>query len=127
VREIQLKTLLAHRYADPSWQVHVAILEKPQIYRGDRQKGDQRDLIEVAVAGARVAQWLCPGMFESFFPAEWMGQRPKHVTASRAEAILSDTEKTIMMLDLARINDSDHHNAWDAVGLGLWRLGRLPK
>lgn len=47
----------------------------------------------------------------------WKGSVPKKIHNSRVLALLSDSERAIL--------PSRDHNMIDAVGLGLWALGRM--
>ncbi len=63
----------------------------------------------------------------TYTPAMWKGQVPKGVMYGRIVQRLSETErgraaKAVLSVDLKR---SIHHNALDAVGVGLYHLGRL--
>ncbi len=104
------------------------VFELPQIYTWGKSKGDPNDLVGLAgVAGALVGHLVQSfpllGVY-SPTPAEWIGQLPKSTKGSakespRAQRILS----RLSAEELARV--PDQHDALDAVGLGLWRLGRL--
>lgn len=105
------------------------VFERPQIYRAVKSKGDPNDLIGLAgVSMALVG--LCRGNIGAplevcdYTPAEWIGQIKKTTTGSaktspRAQRILSRLDAA----ELAIV--PDQHDAIDAVGLCLHRLGRL--
>lgn len=102
------------------------VFERPQIYRAAKSKGDPNDLIGLAGVAMAVV-----GLYGSILasvssptPAEWIGQLPKATKGSakespRAKRILSRLSPEELKLV------PDQHDAIDAVGLGLWRLGRL--
>src|SRR3972149_4885609 len=97
------------------------IIERPTGY--GKGKSDPDDLIRGAlVAGA--ASMCCweEGELRFVEPRTWKGQVPKEIHHRRVVAALSAAE-------LARIAEiqpkSLQHNVLDAVGLGLWHLGRL--
>jgi hypothetical protein len=50
---------------------------------------------------------------------EWKGSVPKEVTKRRAEKVLEPDE--------LRHVDGKNHHAWDAIGIGLFELGRLKR
>jgi hypothetical protein len=50
-------------------------------------------------------------------PRTWKHQVPKHIHHARASKVLTDAERELMA--------SKRHDVWDAVALGLWKLGRL--
>jgi hypothetical protein len=110
------------------------VVEWPQWYAGPKAKGDPNDLAGLAgVAGAaagvlslacRSRDWALKVV--SYKPAEWAGQLPKKKTGSAWKSVrglrvlgaLSGTE-----VDACR----NQHDAVDAVGLGLYHLGRFER
>jgi len=112
--------------------VHVAntlaldtvVIEKPKIYDAQHQKGDQRDIVDLAVLVGALTQALAPYTQAILHvePWQWKGQTPKSVTEARARAALSSDE--LAAVDLPRA-EKLQHNVWDAIGIGLWRLGRM--
>lgn len=111
-----------HFHASPD----VLVIEWPQVYRAGKSKGDPADLLPLVGVGMAVAGLLQPGEVKSPTPAEWIGQLPKSTTgdpwaSARGQRIgsrLSDVER-------GRVVPS--HDAVDAVGIGLWSLGRLDR
>jgi len=57
------------------------------------------------------------------FPATWKGQLKKHVCHARIDLALTPGERKI----IPKLAKTYLHNMLDAVGIGLWYLGRLPK
>lgn len=107
-------------------QVDLLIVEIPKVYDAAKQKGDQHDLIRLAmVAGALIAA-ARPYVRAALpvLPQSWKGQVPKDPHVRRTQRALSAQEKANVDLPAA---ESLHHNVWDGVGLGLWRLKRRPK
>lgn len=96
------------------------VIEKPRVYRERQWKGDPNDLIDVAlVAGA--AGTL--GRFHKFVhPDVWKGSVPKHIHTKRVLARLDRNELELVQAIRPK---SLQHNAIDAVGIGLWTLGRM--
>lgn len=110
------------------------VYELPQIYAAKKSKGDPNDLIKVALVAANVSGMLKYAMagrdismgILSPNPAEWIGQTPKKVCAGpeawnsprgyRIKRVLSPGEILCIVPD---------DNSIDAVGVGLWALGRL--
>ena len=93
------------------------VIEVPQVYSTRHQKGDQQDLIDLAlVAGAIAASLASPLVEVSLVrPREWKGGMDKSVTKARVDRALSDAEK-------ARIRwpaSSYRHNVYDAIHLAL--------
>ncbi len=97
------------------------VVEIPQVYQQRMWKGDPNDLIDVAiVAGAVAAQFRCETTF--IRPRKWKGTRPKKVCNKLTLGTLDDGElKVYRSVDVLA---SLRHNVIDAIGIGLWRLGR---
>jgi hypothetical protein len=94
------------------------VIELPQSYRLEHQKGDQNDLIRLAYQAGRLEERHgAVGNTVLVLPRQWKGQRPKKVTRARAELVLDPYELTLIR--------SDDHNLWDAVAIGLRDLGRV--
>lgn len=91
------------------------ISELPQIYQGPKQKGDPNDLIDLALVVGR----LYPDVL--YKPREWKGQVPKDAMVKRIESKLTQEEKG----RIEKCSASLRHNVLDAVGIGLFHLGRL--
>jgi len=94
-----------------------------------------QDLIDCAIAGAYVAGRCAPyADLVLVRPQEWKRQLPKGVVAkrilgdsdegARASRLLDATETLAATRDLHPISKSLRHNAIDAIGIGLWFLGR---
>ena len=95
------------------------VIEMPRIYPGSgQQKGDLNDLLNLAA----VVGWLEGQTDDSsrVFPAAWKGQVPKKIMTARILSKLSPTE-----LGCIEQIGAKTHNTIDAVGIGLWKLGRL--
>lgn len=91
--------------------------EKPQ-YRGrgsGENKGTPNDLITLGVLlGEIVGLYRRKvGVVEFATPNEWKGSVSKDICHRRVEKALREGEQL-----------PNNHNARDAVGIGLWRLGR---
>lgn len=101
------------------------IVECPQAYsQRERQKGPQQDLIDIAIMGGLVAGFAVSNMPVITFvhPHAWKGSVEKDAMSRRILKRLDPDEVTIV--DRLR-PASLVHNAVDAVGIGLWKLGRL--
>lgn len=99
------------------------IIEHPVIYPKATNK-DLNDLIDVVAVGAAVASWV-PGIIvpETVFPSQWKGTVQKQVMLRRIKAALSPREMAVVQ----ETNKSDTEDILDAIGIGLWKLGRLNK
>jgi hypothetical protein len=110
--------------------IDVLVFEKPQIYRASKSKGDPNDLIGLAGVAMAVAGFLEGRKRFSTLrvlsptPAEWIGQVAKTTTGSAKES--PRARRILSRLDAAELAlVPDQHDAIDAVGLGLFALGRL--
>jgi len=99
------------------------VIEVPQVYQQRLQKGDPNDLIDVAViagiAAGVAAQFVEP---QPVRPHAWKGNRPKAIDNAYTLSLLSEEEK--LVLDGCGAPKSKLHNVIDAIGIGLWKLGR---
>lgn len=103
--------------------VRVFVIEIPRVYPGPRQKGDQNDIIDLAVvAGALIA----PNASEKLLvhPRTWAGTVPKKIRHERL--LRKESEGGVLSAaERARFpGGAKAHNAFDAVGIGLWAIGR---
>jgi hypothetical protein len=104
---------------------NAVVFENPQIYTRERSKGNPNKLIPLAMIGAGVASRLDVQTY-SPWPHDWIGGIPKSETGDawespRGQLIhgrLSVLERSVIVVS---------HDALDAVGIGLWILGRLDK
>jgi hypothetical protein len=94
------------------------IIEVPQVYPGQQQKGDQNDLINLAVTVGRYVDraTACGFRVKLVKPREWKGQLPKDVCWQRVRETLSPLE----LSNMEKISKSRAHNMHDAIGLGTW-------
>lgn len=97
------------------------VLEVPQIYRFGKSKGDPDDLIQLAATGAAVGAVLRAQKATTYYPREWKGTVPGDVFVERIRGRLTPAERKA----ITPCAMSYEHNVLDAVGLGLFRLGRL--
>lgn len=94
------------------------IIEHPRVYPG-MPKTDLNDLLDVVAVGAAVA-----GLFQdaqTVFPSEWKGTMKKQAMLERIASKLTPGELSMVQ----KTNKSDTEDILDAVGIGLWKLGRL--
>lgn len=99
------------------------VVECPKIYPLSKQKGDQNDLVNIALVGAQIMGVFGPGEGGCYvYPHTWKGQMPKDVSHRRILARLDAKEEVVLeMLPKAK---TVRHNGMDAVGIGLWAVGR---
>lgn len=126
-----------------------AIIEYPQIYPHTNAK-QANDLIKLAIQVGRYAERmkhaLYPNEPELVLPHTWKGNVPKPVHHLRVWDELTNPERSDVLSTGERFKGVDEyltkcldcvegrrktepssrwHNMFDAVGLGLWKLGRL--
>jgi len=96
------------------------VIEKPKVYDTRHQKGDQRDLVNLAIVVGGIMEAASPfvGSILLVEPWQWKGQTPKEISNERTKAALTKAELEGVSLPKAK---SLHHNVWDAIGIGLYR------
>ena len=99
------------------------VVEWPRIYRNVRGK-DPNDLLALCAVNAAIAALYPYAVVDSYFPAEWKGQQKKEICHRRIVKILGEAEAKILT-DAAARAKSLSHNMMDAVGIGLFALGRF--
>jgi hypothetical protein len=103
------------------------VVEQMQVYGIQHSKGDPQDLIHLSILGGYLVKGR-NGAGTYVEPKTWKGQRPKNTIEPLVKKHLSAEE-------LARAEEcfgpirakSLLHNAWEAIGIGLWALGRWPR
>lgn len=106
-------------------RVDTLVIEWPQVYSVSKSKGDPNDLLPLVGMGMYFAANFDNAELITPTPRTWLGgQIPKATTgdpwnSARGQRIasrLSDAERACIIVS---------HDALDAVGLGLWHLGRF--
>lgn len=130
----------AGEHVPPFVPVAQIVFELPQWYRASKSKGDPNDLVGVAGVAANVTGLFGLAVPEVFSPtpAEWIGQLSKVCPTCKGKAkkkckdCLGSAWETprgrrirsrLTGAELALV--PDQNDAIDAVGLGLFQLGRL--
>lgn len=105
--------------------VRSVLIELPQERHQGGKKTDVRSIITLAVrVGELKREWESRGaQVELVWPTTWKGSVPKKIHNRRVLAALSKAERALLPLR-PRAKDHDH-NMLDAVGEGLWKLGRM--
>jgi len=103
----------------PELLVTEFVSEYPQVYA--RGPGDPADLIELAGVVGAVGYAIRSMKSSSYLPRSWKGQVPKDVMCARIEGRLSPEEKAA----IRPCPTSLRHNVLDAIGVGLFHIGRL--
>ena len=96
------------------------VAEWPQVYqRGQgKSKGDPNDVVPLACVIGAAAAAMSPKSTRVFKPSEWKGQVPKPAIKKRIVDELTDAE-------VSRVSKRLAHDGYDAIGIGLYALGRL--
>jgi len=117
------------QYHKPS----LVVCEMPQQYG---RVGDQRDFLALARVVGNIEQ-ACVMLkipFEAVTPQQWKGQTPKNVCTLRTWEKLDRVERAGVEIPktaqrtLERgngVKSGEGSDVLDAIGIGLWRVGRL--
>lgn len=108
------------------------VVEYPQVYRASKSKGDPNDLILLAAIAGAIAGALTMVLgsqevglvIQSPTPGKWAGQLPKTDTGPAWESPRGHRVHSRLSADELLCVQATH-DAIDAVGLGLWSLGRF--
>ena len=100
------------------------IIEMPQAYRGDRSVPPE-DLIKLGIVAGYWAGYVETGAIEFVLPRTWKGQVPKLVMCHRILSRLQPEEMQRIALPDQLTEHTRATNMVDAIGIGLWALGRL--
>lgn len=102
---------------------YTVLVEHPRWYPHDHT--DVNDLIDLAVLVGELRHAYSDrgSLVELVWPRTWKGNVEKKITTERILKRLSPAELAVVPRR-PRAKDVDH-NCADAVGLGLWKLGRL--
>lgn len=98
------------------------LLEWPQIYQGGKQKGDPNDLLFLAGLDGAIVSALPYAHATAVRPRDWKGTTDPDIVCARIKQIVQEAgESAIIQWPCASLE----HNVLDAIGIGLWHLGRL--
>lgn len=105
--------------------VRIVVGERQIVYPGAKGlKTNPNDLLDLAMCSGAFYGALCVDMVASLTlvePAEWKAQVPKDITKKRIEELLAPSEKVNIK------KGGEMHNVYDAIGIGLFALGRAKK
>jgi hypothetical protein len=105
------------------------VIEKPQVYASAFQKGNQNDLIDVAVTVGRIQQAYQDHYADEaiiILPNKWKGTKKKLVTIQDIIALAKERDE-FSKVDLRGVPKKEHEDVWDAVGIGYWFFKKLHK
>ncbi len=104
-----------------SYDVDLVVIEKPQVYIQRKMKGDANDLITIALVAGYVAALFNDVDFVK--PRDWKGSVEKEVMCRRVvNRWMNEREREI--LAAKQIPKSYVNNTIDAIGVGMYHLGR---
>lgn len=121
------------RFREESVEV---LVEVPRYYPG-RSQVDANDLIHLACKAGRAAQAAkmlalsnTPATVAYVAPSDWKAQTDPDIMCERVLAKLDDAERAVVEKVFAAhgkkgMPKSLRHNVLDAIGIGLWRVGRM--
>lgn len=125
------KQTLWETFGIASFKEVEVILEGPAIYPvGKKQKGGKisdKDIVKLALRTGEIRQLLRGAGADTSYtdqPKEWKGNVPKEVTKKRVLAVLDGDETKLIYSTMSARSKDLNHNMVDAVGIGLWKLGR---
>lgn len=102
----------------------VVVIEMPRWYPQEREI-DVNDLLDLSRLVGRIEGFFAKegSRIEIVYPRSWKGTVPKKIHNARVLAALTK-EEIALLPRRPRAKDHDH-NVLDAVGIGLWKLGRM--
>ena len=108
-------------------KLDVVVIEHPVIYPHGRTK-NPNDVLKVAVSAGEWAGRLADRALEIryVFPRDWKGTINGDIMNARTWARLDDGEKQVVddAVRAQKIPARKRHNVLDAIGLGLFAMGR---
>jgi hypothetical protein len=110
-------------HALPHLTVARLLVEWPQVYTYGKGKGDPNDLLALVGVGSALAALLPGAVVEGVRPRVWKGTIDGDAMVARIQSRVTAAERVAIQLPCASLA----HNVWDAVGIGLWRVGRLAR
>jgi hypothetical protein len=109
---------------DEATHAKKVVIELPHHF-SSRRKADVQDLIMLGVRVGELKQtWRSRGSdILLVWPQTWKGSVPKEIHNKRVLEMLAQSEKELLPTR-PRAKDFDN-NMVDAIGIGLWKLGRM--
>lgn len=108
-------------FAECEEPMPLVAIEKPQVYTQRKMKGDANDLITISLVAGYCASFFEKSRF--VLPRDWKGTVDKDVMCRRVKnRWMNDHERFI--LEEKHIPKGQVNNTLDAIGVGLFVLGR---
>lgn len=108
--------------AAPGTYLSRLVIEVMQVYDAAQQKGDQNDLIGVALVCGACAGGISAEDVVTYKPRDWKGTADPDRLIERIKGQIDPTESKTVTLPSAK---GLGHNVWDSIGIGLHYYGRL--
>jgi len=104
-------------------ECNVVVFERPVVY--PKSKAPPMDILALYGAVTAMATVVDMRFVRAEFvePRKWKGNVPKAVFGKRIESRLTPKEQKLAQLD--RFPKTQRHDVVDAIGIGLWWLGRM--
>lgn len=119
--DLDSRTILA---TPVSWDCSHLVIEDQVIY--PKSKADPNDIVELAKQAGRVRD-RCRHFhgFTWVEPRTWKGTLAKDTMSVRILEALNVSERRVYFTAADKVPEGVRHNIIDAIGIGLWKLGRL--
>lgn len=101
------------------------IIEWPVIY--PKSPVPPNDILEVRTTAARAREKMGWDRCETVAPRKWKSNVAKSVMLVRIIEALSEDERRIYFKAADQVAEGLRNNIIDAIGIGLWKLDRLPR
>lgn len=96
--------------------------------RGSRSGGKEADLLHVATRGSYFAGRIRPRHLVEFTPSGWKAQVPKDIHHDRVRFALDrPREEEVLRTGLLPVPAGNRKEVLDAIGIGLYGLGRTKR
>lgn len=119
-RGYEVYRALAEKVAASTQYHHFWVIEMPVVYP-KMPKTDLNDLLDVMGVGSAVSALCRATMVEHVMPSTWKGNLEKKKMLERIRSKLTAEELAVVQ----KTNADDTEDILDAIGIGLWKLGRL--
>lgn len=109
------------------------MIEWPQVYTRAKSKGDPNDLLYVSAVAGSVMTKVAAADCRLVKPCDWKGQVPKpkrgeqYIIEARVLKRLGEAERAALLFIKRPRSPGYDDNAIDAIGLGLYALGRMTR
>jgi hypothetical protein len=98
------------------------VIEQPRAYPIGKSRARPNDIIQLALTAGQISEHYRPVTWIP--PHAWKGQVPDEILYDRIRKRLDKREADLLDLVLKGIAKGYHHNVLDAIGIGLFHLGR---